>query len=689
MSQSRQLAAIMFTDIAGYTALMGADEKKAFELLRKNREIQKPLIKQYNGTWIKELGDGVLASFNTVTDAVMCAGAIHHACIGIDGLRLRIGIHLGEVVFENHDVFGDGVNIASRLQALAPIGGTYVSEAIYKNVSNKKEILTEFIREETLKNVSESVRIYELKLIGTLSYDAEIAQHLKKENIRKSNTKQKILFASLALFVLAAALSWYFIVYQEQGTSSDFDAPEKSIAVLPFVNMSSDPQQEYFSDGLSEELINMFTKLPGLKVIGRTSSFAFKGKNEDLITIGQKLGVAYLLEGSVRKSGNTIRITAQLIKASDGTHLWSETFDRVMNDIFKVQSEISRMIAQKFEIEISPEANAKINETPTDNVEAYEQFQKGYYFMYKKYFNTHLNEDFEKAKKFFEKAIELDPNYAEAYAGLAEVYDELRNKNEQEFPKDLLILKEQLARKALQLKPNSSFVNTAMAWAIMHRTDPKFDSCFYYLKKAYFLAPADPLTNLNLGSTLSLDLGLHAESIPFFLASIKADPLDPTNYAHLGNAYAMTGKYAEAKKAFQTCTEVTNDMFHFEATLLRWQINFGEYDKVQKKLDARPGLYNLLRSQLYAAKGELEKVDIAFRYDNLVLLYTNRNKISKELLARIEKRVDNGSNNFNWLNNINLFNVYRKDPDFKRLLEKAKKNYDANLLKYGNISTLG
>ncbi len=686
MSQSRQLAAIMFTDIAGYTALMGADEKKAFELLRKNRDIQKPLIKQYKGTWIKELGDGVLASFHTVTDAVMCAGAIHHACTGVDGLRLRIGIHLGEVVFENNDVFGDGVNIASRLQALAPIGGTFVSEAVYKNVSNKKEIFTEFIREENLKNVSESVRIYEIKLIGSVSFDAEAVAILKKENSRKAAAKRKRIFAIGAVLILAVAVSGYFFIYKKQGSASSNDATEKSIAVLPFVNMSSDPQQEYFSDGLSEELINMFTKLPGLKVIGRTSSFAFKGKNEDLVSIGEKLGVAYLLEGSVRKSGNTIRITAQLIKASDGTHLWSETFDREMNDIFKVQSEISKMIAQKFEIEISPEANAKINETPTNNVEAYEQFQKGYYFMYKKYFNTHLNEDFEKAKTFFEKAIKLDPNYAEAYAGLAEVYDELRNQNEKEFPKDLLILKEQLARKALKLKPNSSFVNTAMAWAIVHRTEPLFDSSFDYLKKAYFLAPTDPLTNLNIGFTLSIDLGLHEEAIPFFIASTKADPLDPTNYAHLGNAYAMTGKYTEAKKAFQTCTELTNDIFNFEATLIRWQIYFGEFDNVQKRLDARPGQYLSLRSQLYAAKGEMQKVDTAFRNDNLVQLYSNRNKILKDVLARIEKGVDTGNNNYNWLSNANLFSVYRKDPDFKRILEKAKKNYEANKLKFGNIN---
>src|SRR5688572_27752117 len=205
MSSSRQLAAIMFTDIVGYTALMGKDEQKAFQLLKKNRQIQQPLIKQYGGTWIKEIGDGVLASFHTVTDAVLCAGAIHSACSTVDGLQLRIGIHLGEVVFEDNDVFGDGVNIASRLQALAPIGGTFVSEAIYKNVSNKKEIITEYIREETLKNVSEPVKIYEIKVEGSAVYQPEILSDIKITKAKKG----KIIIGATAVLILITLLSYF------------------------------------------------------------------------------------------------------------------------------------------------------------------------------------------------------------------------------------------------------------------------------------------------------------------------------------------------------------------------------------------------------------------------------------------------------------------------------------------------
>jgi tetratricopeptide (TPR) repeat protein len=310
--------------------------------------------------------------------------------------------------------------------------------------------------------------------------------------------------------------------------------------------------------------------------------------------------------------------------------------------------------------------------------------------MYKKYFNTHQDEDFEKAKKFFEKAIELDPSYAEAYAGLAEVYDELRNKNVKEFPKDLLVLKEQMARKALQLKPNSSFANTAMAWAIVHRDEPNFDSSFYFLKKAYELDPNDPLNNANLSFTLSIDLGLHSPAIPFSLNAIKADPLDPNNYSALGLQYLILGKYTEAKEAFQKCNELTDERFNSEWRLLFGLIYLGEYDKAEKRLNAiDTGSYRFQREYLHASKGEMDKVSPEFRKNNNVLLVTNRNKILKDVITRFETEIDKGDNtgssNYSFLSTSYYFDAYRDDPDFKRVLEKAKKNQEAKMKKYGNI----
>ena len=260
MSQTRQLAAIMFTDIVGYTALMGNDEQKAFTILTKNRSLQKSIIEQFNGRWIKELGDGVMASFNTVSDAVNAAIKIQQTCNAAKDFQLRIGIHLGEVVFENDDVFGDGVNIASRIQALATPGGVWISESVHNNVSNKNDINTEFVKVVHPKNVKEPVRIYQVKMEGVVT----IKPVFSSTEIKLFKHKNLFLLSIGLVLILA---SGYFIYNNFQKKSKE-DIPskvevviDKSIAVLPFVDMSALKDQEYFSDGLSEELLNLLAKI--------------------------------------------------------------------------------------------------------------------------------------------------------------------------------------------------------------------------------------------------------------------------------------------------------------------------------------------------------------------------------------------------------------------------------------------
>ena len=376
MSQTRQLAVIMFTDIVGYTALMGNDEKKAFDILKKNRELQKPIIEQFNGRWIKELGDGVMASFNIVTDATNAAIKIQETCNAAKDFQLRIGIHLGEVVFENDDVFGDGVNIASRIQSIANPGSIYISESVHNNVSNKQGIETRFVKQVVLKNVKEPVRIYEV-ILSTTSKSSDLST---KEQFKKST--------------------------------------EKSIAVLPFVNMSNDPDQDYFCDGLSEELLNALSQLDSLRVAARTSSFSFKGKNLDILEIGQKLKVNSVLEGSVRKSGNKLRITAQLVSIEDGCHLWSERYDRELEDIFDIQDEISLAILDALKVKLLGHEKAAVLKRYTDNTEAYQLYLLGR-FHYNKWAGL---EGYMKAVEFYNKAIKKDSEYVLAYTGLASCY---------------------------------------------------------------------------------------------------------------------------------------------------------------------------------------------------------------------------------------------------------------------------
>ena len=370
MSQSRQLAAIMFTDIVGYTSLMGMDEENAFRILNKNRALQKPIIEEFHGRWIKELGDGVMASFNTVSDSVKAAIKIQKESRSIPELELTIGIHLGEVVFENEDVFGDGVNIASRIQAFAKPGSIYISEAIHNNISNKQGIETEFVRQEKLKNVASPMRIYEVVTVPN-SNSSKTSIH---ESARKSS--------------------------------------ENSIAVLPFANMSNDPDQDYFCDGISEEIIDALAQLNQLRVIARTSTFSFKGKNLDVREIGKTLDVKTLLEGSVRKSGNRLRITTKLVSVEDGSHLWTKRYDRELEDIFSIQEDIATNVATELKGFLTHREKEVIRPQKT-SIEAYEAFLKGLELFHQ------LN--VWESKIMFEKAIEMDPEYAPAHAGLSDV----------------------------------------------------------------------------------------------------------------------------------------------------------------------------------------------------------------------------------------------------------------------------
>src|SRR5688572_8186259 len=363
MPQTRQLAVIMFTDIVGYTSLMGIDENKAFELLAKNRQIQKPIIEEYNGRWIKELGDGVMASFHTVSDAVNAAIKIQQTCNLSKDFQLRIGIHLGELVFENNDVFGDGVNIASRIQAIAHPGSIYVSESVHNNISNKKGFHTKFVKEEKLKNVKQPVKIFQVVADGVVAAHSNIAQKIKP--------KPKVLLISIALMALLVAgyfIQKYFIKTKSTQAVHTNETIEKSIAVLPFENMSADSTQEYFSDGMTESLISDLAQIPGLLVIARNSVFQYKGRSVNPVEVGKELNVRYILDGNLHRSGDILRVNARLIETEKGSNVWADKFDKKIDDIFLVQDEISHHIIDSLKIAIA-KGEDPISKRPTENLE--------------------------------------------------------------------------------------------------------------------------------------------------------------------------------------------------------------------------------------------------------------------------------------------------------------------------------
>lgn len=412
MSQSRQLAAIMFTDIVGYTALMGNDEQKAFSVLNKNRDLQKPIIAEFNGRWIKELGDGIMASFNTASDSVYAAVKIQEACNASNDFQLRIGIHLGDVLFENEDMFGDGVNIASRIQAIAKPGSIYISEPVHQNVSNKNNITTKFIKEEILKNVKEPVKIFEVILKAGNSDEA---------------------------------------IYKPTKP-----VPYNSIAVLPFANMSSDPEQEYFSDGITEEIITDLSHLHDLLVISRSSAMTFKNTSKKTKEIASELNVHFLLEGSVRKSGKNLRITAQLIDAGNDVHIWAEKYNGTLDDIFDIQEKVSRAIVEALKVKLTAKEDKQISERPIDNIHAYEC-----YLLARRELNKWNEPAFDKAKKYIQNALDIIGPNAVLYGAMGYVFWNYANLGID--PEKNYLLAKEYANKSFSLDPDSPVAHLVLA----------------------------------------------------------------------------------------------------------------------------------------------------------------------------------------------------------------------------------
>ena len=368
----RKLAAIMFADIVGYTAMMQDNEVQTKKIRDTHRKTLTSAVAEHGGNIIQFYGDGSLSIFESAVEAAACAVKIQLASLQDLKVPLRIGIHLGDVVIDEEGAFGDGVNVASRIESLAVTGSVMISDKIYDEIKNHKAYTTLSMGEFELKNVKKPIEAFVITNKGLL---------VPKRNELKGKLKETI----------------------------------KSIAVMPFVNMSADPDNEYFSDGITEELINALTRVEGLMVTSRTSSFSFKGKNEDLRAIGSQLNVQSILEGSVRKAGNRVRITAQLIKSADGYHVWSESFDRNIEDIFGVQDEISQTIANKLRTKLSiKEKSEPLVTTYTDNFKAYNSYLMGLF-----YFDKWTPANAEKAIEHYEHAVAEEPEFILPYVGLA------------------------------------------------------------------------------------------------------------------------------------------------------------------------------------------------------------------------------------------------------------------------------
>ncbi|MEE8383113.1 MAG: tetratricopeptide repeat protein, partial [Thermodesulfobacteriota bacterium] len=503
----------------------------------------RPLIEKFNGRWLKEIGDGVLASFNAVSEAVYCAKAIQKACENEPDLKLRIGIHEGEVIFEGDDVFGDGVNIASRLEPLAPIRGILVSESVHKNVLNKKGITTTLVGEKELRGVREPVRIYEVLVEVAEALVGESAPSLPPDTIeRKSTSKRKPL--------------------------------GKSIAVLPFRNDSEERGTEYFANGVMEAILNHLCKIHDLRVISRNSMEQYRETTKSTPTIAAEIGVAYILEGSVQKYGNQVRITTQLIQANPEQHLWSENYDREMEDIFVLQTDIAKKVAGELEATLSPQELERIEKTPTQNLAAYDKYQKGQELIRR----GETEEEFDEAEILFQEAIELDPNFSLAYVGLADVYltyaDWGRSSPNETIPKAM-----QAALKAQGIDGEIGECYGALGAIYFYLID--LETSEKYLKKAINLSPNFVLSYYWL-SVLNLLNGNIDQSIEFIKKAQELDPLSESYKNMIPSVYYYLRRYDRAVEEFEKFL-----VTHPDSNLALWYLatTYTAQGRYQKAID--------------------------------------------------------------------------------------------------------
>jgi TolB-like protein/class 3 adenylate cyclase/Tfp pilus assembly protein PilF len=420
----RKLAAILAADVVGYSRLMGADEEGTHARLKAHQsELIDPAIAAHHGHIVKLTGDGALVEFGSVVDAVVCAVEIQRGMAernaGVaDNQRIafRIGINLGDVIVDAGDIYGDGVNVAARLEALAQPGGIYVSDLVYHSVEAKLDVPFEDLGERRLKNIAKPVRIYRVRMgpgaagatnaIGRLRLGWPVA-----------------LAAALVVLIAMGVAGWRFYfqpLLQERAFAEETALPlpdKPSIAVLPFDNLSGDPGQGYFSDGITDELTTRLSQLAGLFVIARNTAFTYKGRPVNIRDVGRQLGVRYVLEGSVQQAGGRARINAQLIDAASGFHLWAERFDGRLEDIFALQDEVTSNIVAALQIELSEAEERKLAQRYTSSPEAYDEFLKGWEQLFLGTVQATL-----RARRHFERAIQLDPTFARAYANLALTY---------------------------------------------------------------------------------------------------------------------------------------------------------------------------------------------------------------------------------------------------------------------------
>ena len=554
----RKLAAILSADVKGYSRLMGEDEEWTLRTLNSYKELIGNLVGEHRGRVVASPGDNVLVEFASVVDAVECAVGIQQVLRTKNALLpetrkmdFRIGINLGDVIEEGDSIYGDGVNIAARLEGLAEAGGICISGSAYEQIENKIPLRYDYLGEHAVKNITKPVKVYRAR-IEPEGAPSQVIEKKKPGKIRLS----RAVLAGIALVVIASAAVLYQFALRpsvpgmdavSKGKMGIFLPDQPSIAVLPFMNLSGDPKQEYFSDGITEDIITALSKAPRLLVIARNSTFTYKGKPVKVKQVSEELGVRYVLEGSVQKAGDRVRITAQLIDALTGHHLWAERYERELKDLFALQDEVTTKILTAMRVKLTEGAEATMYEKyfrGKQGLECYLKILEGQH-----YCSLTAIEDNNKARLIAEEAMAMCPENPMSYLLLGTVHWMDLILGATKSPRDSLEKAMELAQKALAIDDSMSGTHNLLSALYIQKRE--YDKAIAEGERAVALQPSGAVAHEFYAMSL-LYAGRPKEALPMFQKVIRLNPYgSASSFFGLGSAYAQTGRFEEAVPAYK------------------------------------------------------------------------------------------------------------------------------------------
>jgi adenylate cyclase len=589
-SFKRKLTAILSADVKGYSRLMGENEAETVMTLTTYRKIMGELIEQHRGRVIDSPGDNILAEFGSVVDAVQCSVAAQNEFKARNAelpenrrMEFRIGVNLGDVIEEENRIYGDGVNIAARLESLADPGGICISKTAFDQIETKLPLGYEFLGEQEVKNIAKPVGAYRVLMEPRVTV---AGAKEKKTSIPLWRRKSAVasIAAVIVVIILIAVWNFYWRAQKIEPASEQkmaFPLPDKpSIAVLPFTNMSGDPKEDYFCDGITDQIITSLSMIPRLFVIARNSTFVYKGKAVKVQKVAEEQGVRYVLEGSVQKSQDRVRITVQLIDAIKGIHLWSERYDRDLKDLFALQDEISMKIMTALQVKLTEGEHASAVAGTTSNLNALE-----YFWHAEEHFLRFSKEENAEARQWAEKAIELDSNFAGAWALLG--WTHLTDVTWGNSPAQSMKRAEECAHQALSINDSTGKAQSLMG--TIRVVQGKYDEGVEYGEKALALNPNDPdlmyALSMALGSTGRFD-----EAIVLIKKAMRICPYYPAFYLQgLATFYVNAGRYQEAVEAGELLLDRSRkgeiSPFRAHICLAEAYVGLGQIDKAKAKAE--------------------------------------------------------------------------------------------------------